>query len=83
MTPTTTPQLLEQASDALFGSWAPHAMADLLGVNESNVRRWRAGKFEPRQGVWIDLAVALATAAERQHGTLRALSAAARARAAG
>ena len=55
---TTAPEALERISTALFGSWAPGRLADVLGVSERSVRRWRDDpvKYRVPPGVWNDLA---------------------------
>lgn len=52
-----TPQsLLEEVSQALFRSWWPVGLGEILGVHERSVRRWQAGTHPIPEGIFPELA---------------------------
>jgi ribosome-binding protein aMBF1 (putative translation factor) len=51
----TTPELLREIGQAMFGDRWQTDLAHHLDVNDRTVRRWLSGQDEPRPGVWDDL----------------------------
>jgi hypothetical protein len=52
--------LFRAAGEALFGRTWKSELAELLEVNERQVRRWASGQYDPPEGVWADLAAMIA-----------------------
>lgn len=52
---STTPKLIREIGEAVFGRHLQTDLADCLDVHRRTVNRWLRGQDEPRPGVWEDV----------------------------
>lgn len=73
----TTPTLLREAGEALYGDRWRVPLAGALDVNERTVRRWEVEQSPIPDGVWIELKSLLAAHGKRVRDLERRIPAAA------
>lgn len=58
-TTSTSPKLIREIGEAIFGRHWQTDLADCLDVNRRTINRWLRGQDEPRPGVWQDIGALL------------------------